>query len=944
MADIFKPKRGSHNVIARINPLLEDGEVVFEYPETNNRGLGLIKMGDGVHRYNELPTFLVTITDYIPIAEKGAANGIAPLNPAGKIDADFLPSYVDDVLEYPSREEFPVPGEKGKIYVDTSAVWNNIYRWSGTIYVCIGTSVRYELKQNKNVIRLQGTDDSVNTVDVTQIYEYEGLTNFPYPGKTGCIYVDVTAVYNNLYRWDDTNNRYVGCANANSYSLEKAGPNIILHSSDGTDSYITSEILEYNSPAHFPIEGIQNVLYIDISTTENNIYRWDGTEYKHVTTSVKYTIAKNENNLILTGSDGSEISIENDVMFFASKEDFPTPDPEADPPVVVSAYKLFVDESTNSIYRWNDSEQDYIAVSGDTTYTLSRNNNTIYLTTRVSGVDSTTSIPTSVAKYNGTSSFPTTGEIGIIYIDDNTDRTNNLYKWDTTSKTYKIIGGDTTYDLTKGNVNLKLISSTGQQIVVGRDVITYNNTSAFPTTGELSTIYVDASVDSNNLYRWTSSGYKRVAVSSSITSVTKDTTNHKINIVQTDGNGNDTTTSVLTSVAKYASKSNFPSVGSLDVLYVVSDDTTEYNYNNLFRWTGTTYVKVAGTNFYSLSRNTTDHRVILSATTPSGTSSEVSRLASEVQVYDNTSFLNTTGSKDIIYVDKSKNTNNLYISTGVSKKFSLVGGDTTYSISIANATDGREVLSLSETKYSNGNWTTTVTNKDIKDTIKYYRGKDLFPTTGHLDMIYVDIQNDKTYVWNALETKYEEVLSGTDFVKATISKSGDTITITNQYTGTTKTSTIKTDVIQANGISNFPNPGTTNTLYIDTSKTTKNLYRWNTTQYVQVASNTTYELSKSGNTIILTGSDGATTSATVVTYTLTSNGTTIKLVGSDGSSTNVTDQDHNTTYSISKSGGGIVLTGSDGSTSAVTNIGGVDIRNTDPTGADLYVGKMWIKV
>ena len=95
MADIFKPKRGSHAVIASINPLLEEGEIVFEYPEPNDRKLGIIKMGDGVHRYNDLPKFLVTITDYIPISEKGVPNGIAPLNTAGVVDADYLPSYVE---------------------------------------------------------------------------------------------------------------------------------------------------------------------------------------------------------------------------------------------------------------------------------------------------------------------------------------------------------------------------------------------------------------------------------------------------------------------------------------------------------------------------------------------------------------------------------------------------------------------------------------------------------------------------------------------------------------------------------------------------------------------------------------------------------------------------------------------------------------------------------
>lgn len=64
--------------------------------------------------------------------------------------------------------------------------------------------------------------------------------------------------------------------------------------------------------------------------------------------------------------------------------------------------------------------------------------------------------------------------------------------------------------------------------------------------------------------------------------------------------------------------------------------------------------------------------------------------------------------------------------------------------------------------------------------------------------------------------------------------------------------------------------------------------------------NTTYQLSKSGNTITLTGSDGSTSSVT-------------DEVGSGGTA------DGNTTYALSKSGGNIILTGSDGSTSQVAD-------------------------
>lgn len=57
----------------------------------------------------------------------------------GIIPAQYLPSYVDDVLEYSSSSKFPNPGDSGKIYVDTTT--NITYRWSGSGYVEISKSL-----------------------------------------------------------------------------------------------------------------------------------------------------------------------------------------------------------------------------------------------------------------------------------------------------------------------------------------------------------------------------------------------------------------------------------------------------------------------------------------------------------------------------------------------------------------------------------------------------------------------------------------------------------------------------------------------------------------------------------------------------------------------------------------------------------------------------------
>lgn len=71
-------------------------------------------------------------------ANKGQANGYTPLDSNGKVASTYLPSYVDDVLEYANTSAFPLTGESGKIYVDIST--GKTYRWSGSTYSEISAS------------------------------------------------------------------------------------------------------------------------------------------------------------------------------------------------------------------------------------------------------------------------------------------------------------------------------------------------------------------------------------------------------------------------------------------------------------------------------------------------------------------------------------------------------------------------------------------------------------------------------------------------------------------------------------------------------------------------------------------------------------------------------------------------------------------------------------
>lgn len=70
---------------------------------------------------------------------KGAPNGIATLDDSGRVPSAQLPSYVDDVLEFNTKNDFPITGESSKIYIDKST--EKTYRWSGSIYIEISKSL-----------------------------------------------------------------------------------------------------------------------------------------------------------------------------------------------------------------------------------------------------------------------------------------------------------------------------------------------------------------------------------------------------------------------------------------------------------------------------------------------------------------------------------------------------------------------------------------------------------------------------------------------------------------------------------------------------------------------------------------------------------------------------------------------------------------------------------
>jgi hypothetical protein len=101
----------------------------------------------------------------------GSANGVAPLNGSSKIESQYLPSYVDDVIEFADLtaiQNQPTP-EMGVIYVALDN--GKVYRWTGSIYVEISPSEVISVNSLTGIVSL--TTDEIP----------EGSTNLYFNGK-----------------------------------------------------------------------------------------------------------------------------------------------------------------------------------------------------------------------------------------------------------------------------------------------------------------------------------------------------------------------------------------------------------------------------------------------------------------------------------------------------------------------------------------------------------------------------------------------------------------------------------------------------------------------------------------------------------------------------------------------------------------------------------------
>lgn len=294
-------------------------------------------------------------TNAIPLVQKGAPNGVATLDADGLIPTDQLPSYVDEVQEFPSLADFPIPGESNKIYVAVDV--HKVYRWSGSEYIDIsasaGTADEAIKLATARTITLSGDvsgstsfDGSQNVTIVATVADNSHNHNNATPTTNGFMSASDKAKL-------DTVDEY-----SNNYVLPNATDLVLGGVKKGTNVHIDSGVISVNT-ASTTVVGVTQLSSSVSSTstttaaTPSAVKQAYDLAFAAIPSSQKGAI----NGVATLDSTGhvpaSQLpSYVDDVLEYASLDDFPS---------VGETAKIYVAIDSNKIYRWSGSA--YIEIS-----------------------------------------------------------------------------------------------------------------------------------------------------------------------------------------------------------------------------------------------------------------------------------------------------------------------------------------------------------------------------------------------------------------------------------------------------------------------------------------------------------------------------------------------------------------------------------------------------
>ena len=197
------------------------GTIVVKTPVARILGTSLASMAsEGTSSYQAR-------ADHVHPLPSALQVGAAPLQ-SGKIPSQYLPSYVDDVVEYATIQALQADTtngrDSGKIYVARNT--NKIYRWSGSTHIEISNSlelgefqipdsragISFDVNGNGDILSLNGTQNGKNSYSGGDgdAYSYQVFWTgtawkgtFQYSGD-GDLYEETTATGNTQYPWQAT--------------------------------------------------------------------------------------------------------------------------------------------------------------------------------------------------------------------------------------------------------------------------------------------------------------------------------------------------------------------------------------------------------------------------------------------------------------------------------------------------------------------------------------------------------------------------------------------------------------------------------------------------------------------------------------------------------------------------------------------------------------------
>jgi hypothetical protein len=176
------------------------------------------------------------------ISNKGASNGYVPLNASVLIPSEFLPSYVDDIIDgylnagvfyAESSHTTAITGEVGKIYVDlTTGQSSKQYRWSGSVYIQI----------------TNGLIGSTADVPDSSNKRYQTDNQKTFNDATSSIQTQIDSKQNKM-SWISSSSPYTGTGSTALQKLSNAG-------SSGNGSFPAKANTRYKIEVQFQLSGL----------------------------------------------------------------------------------------------------------------------------------------------------------------------------------------------------------------------------------------------------------------------------------------------------------------------------------------------------------------------------------------------------------------------------------------------------------------------------------------------------------------------------------------------------------------------------------------------------------------------------------------------------------------------------------------------------------------